>query len=189
MRVSVPLLLLMLLSTEGVWADRHKPLIDPESQDGILIQRIQQEPTLPRKQTLLEKFVVDFPNATSIAWVYEQLLLVYKDAKDNDKVIATADGMLTADPNDLDAAHDALRAAETKNDPQLMQKYAVLAWDIASRTSQSAKPTDPDEIIAWTKQTQFAKDVMAYAEYTLASLAKSQTDEQKRVQIVALLQQ
>src|ERR1700693_4104657 len=96
--------LALLLAMGGEYAgDRHKVDIDAESQDGILLQRIQQEPTRPRKLALLEKFVADFPTVTSIAWVYEQLLPIYKDAKDYDKVIETANRMLAVDPNDLDA--------------------------------------------------------------------------------------
>jgi tetratricopeptide (TPR) repeat protein len=178
------MLALLLLAAEGLRADRHKPDIDPESQDGILIQRIQQEPLQPRKVALLEKFVAEFPKASSIAWVYEQLLPVYKEAKDQDKVIATADALLAVDPNDVDAANDALRAAEVKNNSELMRKYAEAAWDSASRAAQSAKPSDPDDYAAWTKQVQFANDVLAYAEYTLAALAKAQPDEQKRAEII-----
>jgi hypothetical protein len=184
MRVCVPMLALLLFAARGLRADRHKPDIDPESQDGILIQRIQQEPLQPRKVALLEKFVAEFPKASSIAWVYEQLLPVYKEAKDQDKVIATADALLAVDPNDVDAANDALRAAEVKNNSELMRKYAEAAWDSASRAAQSAKPSDPDDYAAWTKQVQFANDVLAYAEYTLAALAKAQSDEQKRAEII-----
>ncbi|HMD50044.1 MAG TPA: hypothetical protein VKG79_13135, partial [Bryobacteraceae bacterium] len=48
---------LPLLLSSSLLADRHKPHIDPESDDGILIQRIQQEPVPARKQALLEKYV------------------------------------------------------------------------------------------------------------------------------------
>jgi hypothetical protein len=189
LKVCVPGLALLLLGTSGLWADRHKPNIDPENADGILVQRIQQEPTLPRKLALLEKFVAEYPKSNSVAWVYEQLLPIYKDANEPDKVLATADALLAVDPNDLDAAHDALKAVETKSDPDLTQKYAAQAWDVASRVAQSAKPADPDDAAAWTKQVQFANEVLAYTEYTLAALAKAQTDEQKRAALVQALQQ
>src|SRR6266404_4474912 len=98
-KLSVPALALGLAG--GLLGlDRHKPDVDPESGDGILLQRIQQEPTLPRKLALLEKFVAEYPKVISIAWVYEQLLPIYKDAKQYDKVIATADALLAVDPND-----------------------------------------------------------------------------------------
>ena len=138
MKISVPALALLLaqllLTGEALGADRHKLDVDPESEDGILLQRIQQEPTQPRKLALLEKYVAEYPKAASIAWVYEQLLPIYMEANQWDRVIATADGLLAVDPNDLDSAHDALKAAEAQNNPELRTKYAQLAWDLASRT-------------------------------------------------------
>ena len=118
MKISVPALAL-LLAIGALGADRHKPDVDPESQDGILLQRIQQEPTQPRKLVLLEKYVAEYPQATSIAWVYEQLLPIYKEAMQWDRVIATAEGLLAVDPNDLDSGHDALKAAEAQVNPDL----------------------------------------------------------------------
>jgi tetratricopeptide (TPR) repeat protein len=181
--------LAILLFTGGAFAtDRHKVDIDAESQDGILLQRIQQEPTRPRKLALLEKFVADFPTATSIAWVYEQLLPIYKDAKDYDKVIATADRMLAVDPNDLDAVHDALTASQAKNDVDCVRKYAPLAWDVATKTLQSSKPADPDDAVDWAKQMEYARQVLAFSEYILATEAADESDPQKKAALIAALE-
>src|ERR1700733_5194491 len=143
MKISVPALAL-LLAIGALGADRHKLDVDPETQDGLLLQRIQQEPTQPRKLALLEKYVVEYPKTAAVAWVYEQLLPIYMEANQWDRVIATAEGLLAVDPNDLDSAHDALKAAETENNVELRAKYAPLAWDLASRALQAPKPTDPD---------------------------------------------
>src|ERR1700730_3214460 len=122
--------LALLLTTAGAFAPaRHKVDVDAESQDGILLQRIQQEPTKPRKLALLEKYAAEFPQTTSIAWVYEQLLHVYKDDKNNDKVIAIAEALLGVDPGDLDAAYDALQAAQAKGDSEVLRKFLPLSWD------------------------------------------------------------
>jgi tetratricopeptide (TPR) repeat protein len=185
-KLSVPALAIGLGS--GLFAlDRHKPDVDPESGDGILLQRIQQEPTLPRKLALLEKFVADYPKVVSITWVYEQLLPIYKDAKLYDKVIATADAMLAVDPNDLDAAHDALRAAETVGAADLISKYAEISWDVASRTVQTKKPHDPDDVADWAKQMEFATQVLSYAEYVMATQAAAETDTAKRNHLIQAL--
>jgi hypothetical protein len=187
-KISVPALAL-LLASGALGADRHKLDVDPESEDGILLQRIEQEPTLPRKLALLEKYVVEYPKAAPIAWVYEQLLPIYMDAMQWDRVLATAEGLLAVDPNDLDSAHDALKAAEAMNDPELRTKYAELAWDLASRTLQAPKPSDPDDLPDWTKQTAFAREVLDYSEYTLATLAAAQTDDVKRAELTLALQE
>jgi hypothetical protein len=187
-KISVPALALLLASA-ALAADRHKLDVDPESQDGILLQRIEQEPTQPRKLALLEKYVLEYPKTSSIAWVYEQLLPIYMEANQWDRVIATAEGLLAADPNDLDSAHDALKAAEAQNDPELRAKYAPLAWDLASRTLMLPKPSDPDDLPDWTKQTTFAREVLDYSEYTIATLAAAQTDDLKRAELTLLLQE
>ncbi len=188
MKISVPALALLLVSG-ALGADRHKLDVDPESQDGILLQRIQQEPTQPRKLALLEKFVADYHEAPGITWVYEQLLPIYMEANQWDRVLDTAQGLLAVDPNDLDSAHDALKAAEALNNPDLIVKYAELAWDLATRTLQTPKPPDPEDVPDWSKQMDFARENLAYSEYTLASQAAGQTDELKRAQLTLALQE
>jgi hypothetical protein len=181
--------LALLLATTGAWAgDRHKVDIDAESQDGILLQRIQQEPTKPRKLALLEKFVVEFPKVTSIAWVYEQLLHIYKDDKDNDKVIATAESMLAVDPADLDAAYDALQAAQAKGDSEAVRKYLPLSWDIATKTRQIPKPADPDDLADWARQMEFAKEVLTFTEYALSTEATQESDPLKKADLIKTLE-
>jgi tetratricopeptide (TPR) repeat protein len=193
MIISVPALALLLapllLAGEALGGDRHKPDVDPETQDGILLQRIQQEPTQPRKLALLEKFLAEYPRAISMAWVYEQLLPIYMDQNQWDRVIATAEGLLALDPNDLDSAHDALKAAEAQNNPELVAKYAELAWDLATRTLQTPKPADPEYVPDWNKQMDFARENLAYSEFTLANLAGTQTDALKRAELTLALQE
>jgi hypothetical protein len=188
MRVAVPALAL-LLATGALGADRHKVEVDPESEDGILLQRIQQEPTRPRKLALLEQFVGKFPTAPALTWVYEQLLPIYKDAQEHDKVLATAGSLLALDPADLYAADDARLSAEAKNDPELIRKYAELSWDIASRAAQAPRPADPDDVADWSKGVEFANQVLAFSEYTLASQAVAEPDDDKRKELIEALKQ
>ena len=185
----VVLLAQLLLTGDALAADRHKLDADPETQDGLLLQRIEQEPTQPRKLALLEKYVAEYPQTAAIAWVYEQLLPIYLEANQWDRVIATAEGLLAVDPNDLDSAHDALKAAEAQNDSELRAKYAPLAWDLAKRALRTPKPSDPDDLADWTKQMAFAQQVLDYSEYTLATLAAAQPDNLKRAELTLALEQ
>src|SRR5258708_10738829 len=155
MRFYVPAFALFVIA--GAFAaDRHKIDVDAESDDGILLQRIQQEPLAKRKLALLEKYAVQFPRTTSIAWVYEKLLPIYVDAKQPDTVLASAESLLAVDPNDVDAADAALHTAESINDKALVQRYAELSWDVASRAAKSKRPADPDDVADWVKQTEFS---------------------------------
>lgn len=190
-KVSVSVLALLLapflVTGNARGADRHKLDVDPETQDGLLLQRIQQEPTLPRKQALLEKYVQTYANTPAIAWVYEQLLPIYNDQMQWDRVIATADALLAVDPNDVDSAHDALKAAETLNNPDLRLKYAEQAWDNASRALRTPKPSNPDDVADWTKRIAYVQEVQDYSEYAIASMAAAQTDDLKREELSVAL--
>ena len=180
-------MLALLLAACALGADRHKLDVDPESQDGILLQRIEQEPTQPRKLALLEKYVAEYPMGSSIAWVYEQLLPIYTETSQWDHVITAADGLLAVDPNDVDSPHDALKAAEVLNNEELRAKYAEVAWDNASRALRAPKPSDPDDLPDWTKRMTFAQEVLDYSEYAIASLAAVQTDDLKRAELALAL--
>jgi hypothetical protein len=120
--------------------------------------------------------------------VYEQLLHIYKDDKDNDKVIATAESMLAVDPADLDAAYDALQAAQAKGDSEAVRKYLPLSWDIATKTRQIPKPADPDDLADWARQMEFAKEVLTFTEYALSTEATQESDPQKKADLIKTLE-
>jgi len=178
----------LLIVAGAAGADRYKPDIDPESQDGILLQRILQEPTAPRKQTLLEKFVEQFPQATSIGWVYSQLLPIYLKSEEFDQALNTSEKLLALDATDLDAANGALRAAEGKKDSDLIVKYAELSWDAGSKIVQSPRPDAPKEAATWTKLTAFARDLMTYSEFALYTQSKDCPDPDKKTQLIQAIQ-
>jgi len=188
MKCVVPALAVLLVAG-ALGADRHKLDIDPESEDGILLQRIQQEPLPERKLAFLEKFVDQYPKAASLAWVYEQLLPIYVVAKQWDKVLATAQNLLALDPADLDSASAALQAAEAQKDPELIRKYAIVSWDAASKAVLAQKPTDPDDVSEWTKRIEFANQALVYSEYVLASQATLEPNSQRKMELIQAVEQ
>lgn len=179
---------LLLIAAAAFAATRHKPVIDPESQDGILLQRIQQEPLPARKLVLLERFVDQYPQASNLAWVYEQLLPIYQEAQEFDKVLATAESLLALDPLNLNAAHHALLASQAEKDPALVEKYAQTAWDLASKAAHCPKPTDEDEIADWTIETAYARDVMNVSEYVLYSQARESSEPQRKMELIQIIE-
>ncbi len=188
MKLLVPALAVVFI-TATLGADRHKLDIDPESDDGILLQRIQQEPLPERKLAFLEKYVDQYPKTTSVAWVYEQLLPIYVTAKQWDKVLATAQSLLALDPVDLDSAFAALQAADAQKDQELIRKYAAVSWDAASKAVLAPKPADPDDVPDWTKQVEFANQSLAYAEYVLASQAALEPNSRRKAELIQALEQ
>jgi len=178
---------LTILLAMPLIADRHKVDVDPETDDGILLQRIQQEPTLPRKQALLEKYVAQYLHTKSIAWVYEQLIPIYKEAKEYQKVIAIGGALLAEDPDDLDAVHDVLRASEASGATELIRTFSQRAWDSASKAVQAPKPADPDDVPDWNRQIEFAKEVISYSEFVMATQAANEPDPGKRAALIEAL--
>ena len=158
-----------------------------ESEDGILLQRIHQEPMPSRKQVLLEEYAAQYPASSSIAWVYEQLLPIYKNAKDYQKVIALGNALLADNPKDLDAVYDLLRAAEATEATELVRIFSQRAWDIASNAAQTPKPNDPDDVADWNKLIDFANEVLSYSEFVMAAQAANEPDPAKRGLLVDAL--
>jgi len=188
MRLFAPALAALLVTT-ALGAGRHKLDIDPESEDGILLQRIQQEPLPERKLAFLEKYAAQYPKATSVAWVYEQLLPIYVAAKQWDKVLGTAQSLLGLDAADLDSAFAALQAAEAQKDPELVRKYAIASWDASSKAMLTPKPADADDVPDWTKQIEFVNQALAYSEYVLASQAALEANSQRKTELIQALEQ
>jgi len=188
MKLVVPAVAVLLASL-ALGAERHKLDIDPESEDGILLQRIQQEPLPERKLAFLEKYVVQYPKATSLAWVYEQLIPIYVAAKEWDKVLATSQSLLLLDPADLDSASAALQAAEAQKNTDLIRKYAMATWDAASKAVLAQRPTDPDDVADWTKRIEFANQSLEYTEYVLASQAALEQNSQLKTELIQAVEQ
>jgi hypothetical protein len=82
-------------------------------------------------------------------------------------VIASAEGLLVVDPNDLDSAGD-VQAATGLSNPELMAKYAALSRDLASRAVKLPKPP-----IRTTSRNGPSRAVWQrgspYSEFTLAA--------------------
>lgn len=160
------------------FGERHKVTIDPETKEGYVLQQIQQERDPVQKIKFMNDFVVEFPKSESLAWVYEQLLPVYLNAKDYDKVIAIGSKMLELDPDDLDSAHSILQSAEALKDPNLILQYAGTCWKIAGRVAKSGTYSKPE----------YALQMLAYSEYTIAALANNEPDNKKRADYLKVLE-
>lgn len=177
------LTLLGALLASLLCAQRHKPIIDPESPQGLLIQQIQQERNAAERVRLLEQFDTQYPRHESAPWVWEQLLPAYLNLKDYDRALAVGEKLLAAGPDDLDTAQRCLHAAEAKNDPELIARYAIQTWDLASRLAAPGKANASDPRAAEATQ------VMNYSEYALVAAATQTQDSRRRLELFQTLEQ
>jgi len=164
-------LCVLLLAAVLAVAQRAKPVFDPETKEGLLIQHIQQERDRTEKLHYLEQFAVQFPTHPAIAWVYDQLQPVYLEVKEYDQAMRLGGLLLALEPGNLEAAKIALRAAEAKRDPQILQRWAERSWDAAAK-----RPQDPE-----------AKQLQTYAEFCLHAAAIANPDPKARITLLQSL--
>jgi tetratricopeptide (TPR) repeat protein len=187
MRLYTPILILILTAGSAL-AQRHKlGTVNAETPEGLLLQQIGQAQDESKKIQLMEQFAAQSPKHEAIGWVYEQMQTAYLKAGQPDKAIEIGDKLVAMDADDLDAAHQNLKAAEAKKDPDLIRKWSNQTSQIAQKVIQSPQPTDADEVDAWKKRVDFAKQLDTYTEYSLFSGAMQTQDPRKRIELADAL--
>jgi tetratricopeptide (TPR) repeat protein len=187
MRLYAPILILIV--TAGAALGQHHKLgtVNAETPEGLLLQQIGQAQDESKKLQLMEQFTAQAPKHEAIGWVYEQMQTAYLKAGQPDKALEIGDKLVAMDPDDLDAAHQNLKAAEAKKDPDLIRKWSNQTSQIAQKVIQSPQPADADEVDAWKKRVDFARQLDTYTEYSLFSAATQTQDPRKRIELADAL--
>ena len=171
------LLLLISLASAAVVAQRSKPVYDPETKDGLLIQHIQQETDPVEKLRYMEQFATQYPAHPAAAWVYDQLQAAYYQYKEWDQAMRVGALRLALEPENLEAAKIALRSADAKHDPAEVIKWSDRVWQVSSLVSAKGGPS-----AAEGKQTQ------EYAEFCVYSTAMAATDPRAKLELLQHLE-
>ncbi len=181
--------LCVLLLASAATAQRYKLEINAETPEGQLLQQIGQESDAAKKLGFLEEFAAKYSKHEALMWVYAQLQPAYLAANQPDKAMETSEKLLAMDPEAVEAAHGALKAAEGKKDPDLIKKWAVLTSEAARKVVQSKQPEDEDEVEAWKGRVDFSKQVDTYTEYALYASATVAADPKKRLELMDMVGQ
>lgn len=175
----VSTLLFILVALASLMTAQHaKPVYDPETKEGLLIQHIQQETDPSEKLHYMEQFAVQYPTHSSIAWVYEQLQPAYMKDKAWDEAMRIGEKRVAVEPENLDAAKLSLKAAESKGNQDDIAKWADCEWKMASQIAAKGGRNAAD-----AQQTQL------YAEYSLFNIAQQTTDPARRLELLKSLQE
>ena len=169
--------LLLVLTAGGVEAQRARPVFDPETKDGLLIQHIQQETDPSERLRYMEQFVAQYPSHPAAAWVYDQLQPIYYSLKEWDQAIHIGTLRLAIEPENLEAGKIALRSAEARQDPELIAKWADRVWRVAAGLAAHSGPAAAD-----------ARETAGYAEFCLFSAAEHTADLHTRVELLQSLE-
>jgi tetratricopeptide (TPR) repeat protein len=166
----------LLLIAGIVFAQRPKPVVDPETKDGLLIEHIQQETDPVEKLRFLEQFAAQYPAHSAVGWVYDQLQPLYLSLKDWDKAMHIGTLRLALEPENLEAGKIALRAAEAKHDPKDVANWADRVWHVGAAVAGKGGATAAD-----------ARATQSYAEFCLFSTAEQTPDLHARLQLLKAL--
>jgi tetratricopeptide (TPR) repeat protein len=172
-------LLVILVALPGLMiAQRPKPVYDPETKEGLLIQHIQQETDPSEKLHFMEQFVVQYPSNPMIAWVYDNLQPAYMKEKAWDEAMRIGEKRVALEPDNLDAAKLSLKAAETKGNLDDIAKWADCTWRIAALVASKGGRSAAD-----------AEQTKLYAESNLYSTAEQTADPPTRIALLLALQE
>ena len=168
---------LLLALSLAAFGQRHKlEEIDAEKPGGKLLQQALQESDPAKRAAVMEQFVTENPKGEAPAAILEQLLQIYVKANQPDKVIATGEKLLALDPDDPEAALQALKATEPSKDPQAIKKWVALTSANARKMVNTPKPAEADKAESWKNDVDYAKQVDTYSEYALYRAALEATD-------------
>lgn len=189
MRTLILFLALIAAAISGL-AQRHKlAAINAETPEGQLLQQIGQESDEAKKIGLLEQFAGKYPKHEGAAWVYAQMQPLYVKTGQFDKAIDIGEKLIALDPEDVEFAHQTLKAAEAKKDAGAIKTWALRTSEIARKVAASPQPKEEGEVEDWKTRVAFAKQVDTYAEYALYAAALQSTDLAKKADLAGALEQ
>jgi tetratricopeptide (TPR) repeat protein len=188
MKVSV-IALGFALAAGSSWAQRFSiGDVNTQTPQGQMLQQIGQQTDDAKKLAVAEQFIAKFPNDKAAGWVYEQMQAAYLKTNQPDKAIETGEKLIALDPEDAEASHQNLKAAEAKKDPDLILKWAGRTWEIAQKVVSSPQPKEAAEVEHWKQRVDWASQVKTYCDYSLYAAALQTSDPQKKIALVEALE-
>jgi hypothetical protein len=112
------LLALSLISSLAL-AGPKKPVIDPATPEGRLLEKIQAESDISKRLMLLELFPQLFPGSPAGEYVWSEMQARFHQVGKLDKALAAGSNVLVTNPNSLDAACLNWRIAADMKDASL----------------------------------------------------------------------
>jgi tetratricopeptide (TPR) repeat protein len=162
--------------------------VNAETPEGKLLQQIGQESDVSKKLALLEQFAASYPTDKNVGWVYEQMQTAEVKVNQPEKAMEVGEKLLAMDPEDAEAAHQGLKAAESRKDADQIRKWAALTSQTAQKIVSSPQPKAADEVADWKNRVDWANQVKLYADYSLYAAALQTSDFNKKIELIDALQ-
>lgn len=175
------LLFLLLIISPALFAQRYNISYAPNSQEGLLLQLIEQLEGVSKLQQM-DSFLQRFPNHPSVPWILAFQQDYYAKEGDAGKALAAGERLFLLNPDDLETAVLNQKMAEQKGDPQKVEKWGQAATAAAQKFLAAPKPF---YIAAaeWDKRLQYAGGLVAKAEYDIYKRGVDALRPEERIRI------
>lgn len=140
--------------------------INPATPEGQLLQQAGQATEEARQLALYEEFLAKYPKHEGAVYAWTQAQPLQLKAKAYDKVIAAAEAIAAAEPDNPVAAYNGLQACEFKGDAACIIQWSNRTVEAAKKKIASKKPDDADEADTWARQVDYSKQVITRCEYS-----------------------
>jgi tetratricopeptide (TPR) repeat protein len=183
MRTAV-LLISVVASATGGFGQCIAPVAS-DRPEWSQFQQIGSEADEAARLALIQKFIGQYPDRA--ASVYEQMQISYLKTGNPDKAIETGEKILALVPACPESAHQSLKAAEAKKDPDLVKSWSARAAEVCAKVIASPKPASESEVATWENRVDWARQATTYTEYSLYAMALQVNDPAKKIDLMETL--
>lgn len=163
LRNSLFFVILLLAPASSLFGQRYHISYAPNSQEGLMLQLIEQLDGAPKLQQM-EEFLKRWPNHPSVPWIYSFMQERFAKENNLDKSLESGAKLLELFPDDLEAAVLNQKTALQKGDQAQIEKWTLVATKAAEKLVGSPKPfyvTQQD----WDKRLAYAGSLISQEEY------------------------
>lgn len=161
------------------WDPIRDPVVNTETPEGGLIASAGSAEDPGEKIQFLEAFVSDFSENRAIGYVYLQLMGLYGEQGQFDKVVDYGGRILEKFPDDLEVRHLVLKAYEGQKAWDKIIPHVAESKPLAVAGINEPMPEDAKEYVedeeAWKARIEYATGVNHYLEYSLYAAFTQQT--------------
>jgi hypothetical protein len=154
-----------LCAALGAGAQSGRFQINPGTAEGQLLQQAGDAGDEAKQLALYEDFLAKYPKHEGAVYAFSHAQPLWLKAKAYDKVIAAAAVVLAAEPDNPVTAYNGLQACEFKEDAACIIEWSGRTVEAAKKKLASKKPEDAEEADTWTRQVDYARQVITRCEY------------------------
>ncbi|MBV6433146.1 MAG: hypothetical protein IANPNBLG_03317 [Bryobacteraceae bacterium] len=145
-------------------AQRYKLEYTLGSREGEQLELIDHQIDTRRKIQQIFRFLEQFPNDKSAAYLYEWLQIYYSRSNETDKTLLYGEKLLALHPEDFDALYRANQAAAKQGDAAVAAKWQDRMLALCEKIAGKPAPAGEDPK-SWAQTQALVKGLLAQKEY------------------------